>query len=343
MLGNTFYYTGGLANGTTIAGLSTTTSGPGFTGSYSVTGANASCFRISGNNLQTAGSCAAGSYSFNVVATQAGATGSPFTQAVSAYAGQTYYLSSASGNTSGWGNGSDGNNGTSTSTPWLSVNHNVNCGDVILAAKSTTYSGYNFAPTSVGGTGWGTVTCGGNDNVAWLTCASFDNCKFSTHGPEADIEINANYWGVQGFESSNTGGNCFLALPTTAGTNTGSPPTNSSTVHHVAFAQNVVNGCGGDGIATAEDAGGTGPAAVDYAVIIGNVAYASGQQNNECFSNISIGSPGNFDTVATTKFYLSHNLGYRSVDNSTCAGSPATTDGECNIFDTTGQNRPSWA
>src|SRR5579863_5529388 len=39
----------------------------------------------------------------------------------------TYHLAPASSG------GSDSNSGTSTSSPWLTPNHNVNCGDTIVA------------------------------------------------------------------------------------------------------------------------------------------------------------------------------------------------------------------
>src|SRR5208282_1509033 len=62
----------------------------------------------------------------------------------------TYYLSPS---------GSDSNNGTSTSYSWLSPNHSLNCGDVIIAAAGT-YNNANFYTGK-----WGTVSCHGNNNV----------------------------------------------------------------------------------------------------------------------------------------------------------------------------------
>src|ERR1039458_10071105 len=81
----------------------------------------------------------------------------------------TYYLANASTSPAG----SDSNNGTSASTPWLTPNHAVNCGDVIVAAASTAYSAANFYGT------FGTVTCATGNNVAWLKCTTFDACKLS--------------------------------------------------------------------------------------------------------------------------------------------------------------------
>src|SRR5579864_7747845 len=82
----------------------------------------------------------------------------------------TYYLATA---TAG---GSDSNSGTSESAPWLTPNHAINCGDVILAAAGA-YSAANFSYGK-----WGTVTCTGGNNVAWLKCAAFDACKFTASG-----------------------------------------------------------------------------------------------------------------------------------------------------------------
>jgi hypothetical protein len=67
----------------------------------------------------------------------------------------TYYLAPASGG------GNNSNNGTSASAPWLTPNHPVNCGDVILAAAS---AGYNASSFNTGE--WGTVTCSAGNNVA---------------------------------------------------------------------------------------------------------------------------------------------------------------------------------
>ena len=80
----------------------------------------------------------------------------------------TYFLAPASGG------GNDSNNGTSASTPWLSPNHAVNCGDVITAAASTSYSASEFRFRQMG---HGDVP--GGNNVAWLKCATFDACKIS--------------------------------------------------------------------------------------------------------------------------------------------------------------------
>src|ERR1700733_11336328 len=77
----------------------------------------------------------------------------------------TYYISPT---------GSDSNSGTVIGSPWLSPNHSLNCGDVIQASAGS-YSAANFQNGK-----WGTVTCPGGNNVAWLQCATFDACKINS-------------------------------------------------------------------------------------------------------------------------------------------------------------------
>src|SRR6266702_8028290 len=114
----------------------------------------------------------------------------------------TYYLSPY---------GSDSNSGLSTSASWLSPNHSLNCGDVIVAAASTSYSATNFYTGK-----WGTVNCSAGNNVAWLKCATFDACKIYTTNNQG-MWVDKSYWGVQGWEvttsDSDVYGTCFLATP----------------------------------------------------------------------------------------------------------------------------------
>src|SRR5271163_753782 len=76
-------FTGGAASGTVVGAISVmmSPSSPAFSGALSLSGTNASSFQIVGSNLETNGAVAAGTYNINIVATEAGATGSPFTQA----------------------------------------------------------------------------------------------------------------------------------------------------------------------------------------------------------------------------------------------------------------------
>jgi chitodextrinase len=69
----------GAASGTVVGQITVQMSTGSFTGSLSLGGTNASLFRISGGNLVTASALTAGTYSITIIATQAGATNSPFT------------------------------------------------------------------------------------------------------------------------------------------------------------------------------------------------------------------------------------------------------------------------
>jgi hypothetical protein len=76
-------FTGGAAAGTVVANIGVTMSpaSPAFSGTLSLSGANASRFQIVDSNLETNGVVSSGTYSINIIAIQTGSTGSPFTQA----------------------------------------------------------------------------------------------------------------------------------------------------------------------------------------------------------------------------------------------------------------------
>ena len=77
---NTFVI--GAASGTAVGTISVGTIPPNqFTGSLSLSGTNAASFQLSGTTLETNGSLSCTTFSINIVATQSGAVGSPYTQA----------------------------------------------------------------------------------------------------------------------------------------------------------------------------------------------------------------------------------------------------------------------
>jgi hypothetical protein len=118
----------------------------------------------------------------------------------------TYYLAPAGAG------GSDSNSGLSANTPWLTPNHHVNCGDVILAAPSSAYAATNFRINE-----WGVVSCASGNNVAWLKCQVFDACKITINSTGHNaMTPSQSYWGVQGWEVTATtisGNQCFEAYP----------------------------------------------------------------------------------------------------------------------------------
>jgi Chitobiase/beta-hexosaminidase C-terminal domain len=218
----------------------------------------------------------------------------------------TYYLSPT---------GSDSNSGTSSTAPWLTPNHSLNCGDVIIASAGTSYSAANFASGK-----WGTVTCSAGNNVAWLKCVTFDTCKISvTSGTLDGMKVSASYWGVQGWEVSNTaggagGGNCLTAIP----------PTSTTNIHHIVFANDVANICPLGGLSS----GNNGTAGVDYFAVVGSIAYGAGQTNTWCGSGISVYEPVASDSMPGTHIYVGGNFSYGSTNPSGCY------DGNGIIFDT---------
>ena len=214
--------------------------------------------------------------------------------------------------------GSDSNGGTSANSPWVSPNHALNCGDVIVAAASTGYSATNFYTGK-----WGHVNCPAGNSVAWLTCEKFDACKINTTS-NAGMWVDTSYWGVQGWEvttsSSDTYGTCFVAQPKW------SAPV---AIHHIIFANDIANGCTQSGFAATNH----GSIGVDYFNVIGSVAYNAAQGSNSCTSGINVYQPVESDSAAGTHIYVAGNFSYSNVDPSRCAGT-SPTDGEGIIFDT---------
>jgi len=218
----------------------------------------------------------------------------------------TYYLSAT---------GNDANSGISNGLPWLTPNHPVNCGDVIIALPSTAYSAANF-----GSGKWGQVACPAGNSVAWVKCATFDACRISvTSGTLDGMRVSASYWGVQGWEVTNTsvstsGGNCFSATP----------PNSTTSIHHIVFANDVANQCPLDGLAS----GNNGTAGVDYIAIVGSIAYRAGQTNTWCGSGISVYEPVASDSLPGTHIYVGGSLSYAATNPAGC------WDGNGIIFDT---------
>jgi hypothetical protein len=201
----------------------------------------------------------------------------------------------------------------SPTTPWLTPNHSVNCGDTIIAAASTAYSGFSFGA----GLQWGKVTCPAGNNVAWLICQTFDACKIPTG--TAGMTVNASYWGVAGWEVNTvgTGGPCFQEA---------SP--SSTIIHHVIFFDDIANGC--DAAGFADNNYGTG---ADYFVVLASIAYDAVQGNAACNEGINVYEPAPSDSLPGTHIYIAGNFSFDNVDPNPCGGG-TPTDGEGVSLDT---------
>ena len=223
----------------------------------------------------------------------------------------TYYLANASTTPAG----NDSNSGASASVPWLTPNHALNCGDTIIAVASTAYSASNFQT-------FGTVTCSAGNNVAWLTCATFDGCKISgLTTNQRGMSISRSYWGVEDWEvdGSATSGHCFIAQPATTTTN----------IHNIIFADDIATGCGPAGF----EAGNNSDAGVDYFAIVGTITYGTAGGSVSCGSGIEIYSPVATDTLPGTHIYIAGNFSWSNKNGNPCGGT-TPTDGEGINFDT---------
>src|SRR5262245_5469209 len=196
-------FTGGAPSGTVVGAVSVTMSpaAPAFSGSLSLTGTNASQFQIVGGNLATKGVVAAGNYQVNIVATESGVGGSPFTQAEAitgtnaappptsaaekpgpsqALFDNPYYSCVTNRYVGGTGS-SDGNNGLTPATAWATIQH---ANDMI--ASSSPGLCVNVAPGTY--TRGAALTKGGNlaSRTGYLVyrCTTMNGCTItaSDHG-----------------------------------------------------------------------------------------------------------------------------------------------------------------
>jgi hypothetical protein len=227
------------------------------------------------------------------------------------WASSTYYMSPS---------GNDSNSGLSSSAPWRTPHHSLNCGDTILAASG------DYNNENLGRGDWGTVNCPAGNNVAWLKCATFDTCKVDvTAGNNQAIVIDESYWGVQGWEASSSSstlyGSCFTVSPS-----------GSENVHHIIFANNIANGCATAGFSAAAR---SSTVSTDYVTFIGNIAYnaASTTVNGSCGSGFTIWEPVASDTNPGTHNFIAGNFSWNNFDGNPCAGNKPT-DGEGYNFDT---------
>jgi len=290
--------------GTSNTAVAWTVSGTGCSGT--------ACGTISSNGLYTAPAAVPSPANVTITATSM----SNPTQSAQANVtivppvGTTYYLATAAAG------GNDSNNGLTPGAPWLTPNHSVNCGDVIIAAAVGGYSADNFLDGK-----WGTVTCSAGNNVAWLKCATFDGCKISAlTSLQNGMEITKSYWGVQGWEVDGTSisGHCFLATPS-----------GSSNIRNILFANDIAVGCGLAGF----EAGNNALAGVDYFAVVGVIAYGTAGGSQSCGSGLIVYEPVASDSLPGTHIYVGGSFSWDNVDGNPCGGT-APTDGEGLIFDT---------
>jgi hypothetical protein len=309
------YFSGNPTSGTPISPIVVVTTGS-FTGTLALGGPDAAKFSISGLTLNSAATLTPGiDYALTITPTQAGWVNSGVPASVHVYGGVTYFMSPG---------GNDSNNGTSSGTPWKTTAHNIHCDDKIMAAAGS------YPPQSFGYTTWGTVSCPANDNVAWVKCATAFACDVNGEffGKGA-VAIDMDYWGVQGFtatDSSGTDGACFQATPRTQ----------FHTINHIVFANDVANTCPLVGFGTSDFNGALGPAAVDYVMYVGDLAWNAAISSSFCGSAIGTASPAMADNAPGPHMLWTLNIATNTIDGNNCANGGASggsTDGQGFMID----------
>jgi hypothetical protein len=240
----------------------------------------------------------------------------------------TYFMSAT---------GNDSNNGLSPSTPWLTPNHAVECGDVILANASTSYAGTsgfgNFGtvlncPSTSGG-----IDGTGGINFAILLCAGSDlgsnGCQINlANSGNVGMNILANNWAIEGWTCNGGGATsrCFqvYACPVAI---FGGP---GIVVHHVAFINDVAyDAADGYDIDDCGASGGPNTIGGDYFAVIGSIAQ-NAAQDSICLAAIDAVGPGQQDANAGTHIYFYGNFSYANA-NTSCR---TMSDTESYMFDT---------
>ena len=219
----------------------------------------------------------------------------------------TYYLSPT---------GSDAANGLTTATAWASPNHAVQCGDVIIAQPGN----YTPAYSPFGSGSWGTVstcpsTSGGIDGnggvyFATLLCGGTDvmSCNIQNSLSGEPFRVDKSNWAVEGFYAKNAlASTCFSAVSST-----------TTTIHHVAFINDIGIGCQLAAIDTysyqATASCGLLCGGVDQTAIVGAIAFNAASGSSVCGSGISIIPFPGPDTSAGTHVYLSGVYSYNNVN-----------------------------
>lgn len=235
--------------------------------------------------------------------------------------------------------GSDSNDGLAATVggghgPWLTPNHAMNCGDVIVAGAGS-YSGSGIGsygtvsncPSTTGGidgTGgvyFATLLCGGSDLESCPT-------NFTSASTSWAFDVKKNNWAVEGFKVTGfvTGQKgAFAADGATA------------IVHHNAFindiAANVGVGFSGLDNGTSHDV--PGATGFDYLAYVGNIAQNAEQLNGNCLGAMDMPGPASVDNNAGTHFLQYGNFAWSQSPNSICqTGGGIASDVENFFMDT---------
>jgi hypothetical protein len=312
-------------NGTAIAGATASTytlaasdAGHTLTSTVTATGSGGAASATSAATVPIVAAASSSSSTSTSTSTSSGTSGS-------FVALHTYYISPT---------GNDSNSGTSTATAWRTPKHNVVCGDVIIAAAGN----YGGSSSPFGSGNWGAVsscpsTAGGIDGTggvyfATLLCAGpyVTSCPVSTTSSEA-VRVDASNWAVEGFSATSTASACFTATSET-----------TTTLHHVAFINDIASKCYSGGFVT-YPWNATAASSFDQTAMVGVIAYNASPDASLCVSGISVIPTNGPDSSAGTHVFVAGAFSYANIDGVGCSGAGKTTDGEGLIFDSWGLQR----
>ena len=207
-------------------------------------------------------------------------------------AARTFYIAT---------NGKDANPGTAAQ-PWATPNHALRCGDTIVLQPGTYTNpfanwGHVWSCPSASGYYFANLVCNG----PYVQSCLFTNSVAGT----SIMVVNSSNWLVRGVTAVNNVqyGGCFGGW--TAG------------VAYIAFVNVYAKNCGA----------GTGTSGQDYVAYVGSLFYGGAGLGGQCFSNLSIFQPKNFDSQSGTHVFIGGSFFINASNSLNC------TDGEGLIFD----------
>jgi hypothetical protein len=207
-------------------------------------------------------------------------------------AARTFYIATS---------GKDANPGTAAQ-PWATPNYALRCGDTIVLQPGTYTNpfanwGHVWSCPSASGYYFANLVCNG----PYVQSCLFTNSVAGT----SIMVVNSSNWLVRGVTAVNNVqyGGCFSGW--TAG------------VAYIAFANVYAKNCGA----------GTGTSGQDYVAYVGSLFYGGAGLGGQCFSNLSIFQPKNFDSQSGTHVFIGGSFFINASNSLNC------TDGEGLIFD----------
>lgn len=202
--------------------------------------------------------------------------------------------------------------------PWLTPNHAMNCGEVIVEAAGSypamgTFGTVSNCPSTTGG-----IDGAGGIYFAVLVCGgTLQSCTY-TGTTSTGINIVKNNWAIEGMYVNSGGTQRAYQQDATSGV-----------THHIAFINDIsVN----NAQATDTDDGGhAGAFGGDYFATVGVLAQNSAS-DPICLAAIDVVGPGVFDTNAGTHYFVYGNFSYAHV-NASCTSQFDTEDYMADTWD----------